>query len=194
MTPRHAILAAGLAFAAWLSLFADKTPTAGISHPTARSSSEVPQSPKSALTNGSVVTQGSARSADSSRNDVAILALLPREAPRAEPAAGAEAAKQSAGKGGAGGLFVYQNWTPPPPPPPPPSAPSAPPLPFSYLGKKFQDRVWEAYLARADNTYIVREQTVIDGTYRVDSIRPPILSLTYLPLNQVQTIFIGVAE
>ena len=42
--------------------------------------------------------------------------------------------------------------------------------------------------------YIVRDNMVIDGAYRVDAITPPTLKLTYLPLNQVQQINIGVFE
>ena len=76
----------------------------------------------------------------------------------------------------------------PSPSPPPPTAPT---LPFIYLGKKVDDHIWEVYLARGEQTYIVREKTLIDNTYRVDSIRPPTLSLTYLPLNQAQTLSIG---
>lgn len=91
-------------------------------------------------------------------------------------------------------LFGSQSWTPPPAPPrqaaaPPP--PTAPPLPFTYLGKKSEDNQWEIYLARGSDTFIVREQTVIEGRYRIDAIKPPTLTVTYLPLNQVQTLTIG---
>jgi hypothetical protein len=41
---------------------------------------------------------------------------------------------------------------------------------------------------------VVRDKTVIDGTYRVDTIAPPVLTLTYLPLNQVQQLNIGVFD
>lgn len=77
------------------------------------------------------------------------------------------------------------------PPLPPPAAPS---LPFTYIGKKSADGVWEVYLARGQETWVVREQMVIDSTYRVESIKPPTLSLVYLPLKQVQTLDIGGAE
>lgn len=103
--------------------------------------------------------------------------------------------------GGGDVVFGAQNWNPPPPPPaaveaeaPPPPPPSAPPLPFTYLGKANEGGVWEVYLARADKTYIVKDKTVIEGAYRVDAIAPPTLTLTYLPLNQVQTLNIGVLE
>lgn len=96
-------------------------------------------------------------------------------------------------------VFVSQDWTPPPPPtvapsPVPVPAPSAPPVPYTYLGKALGEGNWEVYLARASQTYIVRKQSVIDGMYRVDAIAPPSMTLTYLPLNQVQQMNIGVLE
>lgn len=95
------------------------------------------------------------------------------------------------------GVFLGQNWNPPPPPPvapPPPPPPSAPPLPYSYIGKAVADGAWEVYLARGDRTYIVQLKTVLDGTYRVDKIAPPELTITYLPLNQVQQLNIGAID
>ena len=97
---------------------------------------------------------------------------------------------------GENGLFARHDWTPPPPPPsnapPAPSAPpGAPPLPFTYLGKSLQNGVWEIYLARGHRTYAVRDGANLDGAYRVDAIRPPLLMLTYLPLEQPQQLTIG---
>jgi len=46
----------------------------------------------------------------------------------------------------------------------------------------------------ADKTYIVRTNTVIDGAYKVVAIAPPVMTLTYLPLNQVQQLNIGVLD
>lgn len=94
-------------------------------------------------------------------------------------------------------LFASLDWTPPPPPPasapelPPPPPPSAPPVPFTFLGKSLEEGRWEVYLARGNMAYIAREKSVIDGTYRVDSISPPSLTLTYLPLKQTQRLPIG---
>ena len=70
----------------------------------------------------------------------------------------------------------------------------APPMPFTFIGKAAADGAWEVFLARGDKTYVVRAKMVIDGTYRVDSIAPPFMSLTYLPLNQVQQLNIGVLD
>lgn len=71
----------------------------------------------------------------------------------------------------------------------PPAGP--PPLPFTYLGKKYENATWEVFLAIGDNTYFVREGSVIDQAYVVNSIRPPILTLTFLPMKQIQTMTIG---
>lgn len=93
--------------------------------------------------------------------------------------------------------FAPQNWTPPPPPPPPappPPKPSAPPLPFTVLGKKLDEAGWQVFLARQDRTYIVHVDDVIDGTYRVDSIKPPNITLLYIPLSERQSMAIGESQ
>jgi hypothetical protein len=51
---------------------------------------------------------------------------------------------------------------------------------------------WEVFPARSE-TIIVR-RTTIDGAWRVDSIAPPSVTFTYLPLNQVQQLNIGVFD
>ncbi|CAN7790195.1 hypothetical protein LJR267_009104 [Paraburkholderia hospita] len=78
--------------------------------------------------------------------------------------------------------------------PPLPTAPPAPDIPFAYLGKQAANGRWEVYLARGDETLIVREQTIIDGTYRIETIAPPTLTLVYLPTRLVQTLDIGSAD
>jgi hypothetical protein len=90
-------------------------------------------------------------------------------------------------------LFAAHNWTPPPAAPASatPAAPSAPALPYVYLGKKQEADVWEIYLGRGEQSFIAREGQVLEGTYRVDRIEPPTLTLTYLPLNQAQSLSIG---
>jgi hypothetical protein len=184
MTRRHILMAIGIAVAGWLALFGDKTPTSDIAEPLARPSA--PDRLAAAAPATRVVQTGTATGSGKAKPEFVILALQPRE--------------MLIGSGDLDNaertdrLFANQSWTPPPPPAPPPlppPPPTAPPLPFTYLGKKVEDNIWEAYLARGDQTFIVREQTVIEGTYRVDSIKPPTLLLTYLPLNQVQTVTIG---
>jgi hypothetical protein len=90
-------------------------------------------------------------------------------------------------------LFSAHQWTPPPPPQPVQAAapPTAPPVPYAYLGKKQEGEAWEVYLARGEQTFIAREGSQLEGSWRIDQIRPPSMTLTYLPLNQPQTLPIG---
>jgi hypothetical protein len=92
-------------------------------------------------------------------------------------------------------LFASVTWNPPKPivaaPAPPPTAP---PLPFTYIGKRLEDGVWHVYVSRGDQTLIVREQQTIDGTYRIDAVKPPQMTLTYLPMDERQTLSIGAGE
>ena len=177
MTRRHLLMLASLIGAAALLLFGERAPVTDVAEAVERA-----------------VVPAARTALPGARAQVAqpvILALLPRA--------------QVAGDdddtfGGTDGVFQSQNWTPPPvaltvtaaPPPPPP--PVAPPLPFVYLGKAAADGAWDVFLSRADKTYIVRADTVIDGTYRVVAILPPVMTINYLPLNQVQQINIGVLE
>lgn len=189
MKIRAILMAAGLAIAAWLAFFGDKTPAGGIAEPAPRATNannanndHTAGAPLAAAPNPPAARGTDAPAAGA--RDPLILALLPR----AHLIDGAPSAASN------GVLFTSQSWTPAPPPPPkpaPPPAPTAPPLPFVYLGKKVEDNQWEVYLARAEQTYIVREQTIIESVYRIDAIKPPTLSLTYLPLNQVQILTIG---
>lgn len=90
-------------------------------------------------------------------------------------------------------LFGSRDFTPPPPPAPPaPDAPTGPPpLPFSYIGKMLGDGQWQVFLGRGAEALVAREGMVIDGRYRVERVAPPVLTLTYLPLNQQQQLDIG---
>lgn len=119
-----------------------------------------------------------------------VLRLIPRDA-LLEKSDSASTADEN-------NVFASKDWSPPPPPPSvtpatPALAPAqaAPPLPFTYIGKSVEDGEWEVYLARGEQAYVVHEKSVIDDTYRVDAIAPPLLSLTYLPLNQAQQLKIG---
>ncbi|MBZ2206855.1 hypothetical protein [Massilia soli] len=176
MNRRVLIYGAALAGAAALFIFGDRTPDSGVAE-------AVERAPMPAAAPAAV-----ARSAASSAPEPLILRVHDRAA-----LLGDDDDAQ------AGAVFGSQDWNPPPvvqqeAPPPPPPPPSAPPLPFTFIGKAVSDGAVEVYLARSGTTYIVRENMVIDGTYRVDDISPPTLKLTYLPLNQVQQINIGVLE
>jgi hypothetical protein len=173
MTPRHSLLLAGVLGAGALLLFGERQPVAEVAEAVERA-----------------VAPAHPRAARPAVAQPAILALLPRS----------EVAGEDGDTfGGADGVFQSQNWTPPPPKMAvtaalPPAPPMAPPLPFVYLGKVAADGAWEVFLSRADKTYIVRAHTVIDGAYKVVTIAPPVMTLTYLPLNQVQQLNIGVSE
>lgn len=94
-------------------------------------------------------------------------------------------------------LFAATDWSPPPPPaatPVAPAPPVAPALPFSYIGKRRADKGWEVFLSKGDSTFIVREGQTFAETYRVESIQPPQMTLTYMPLSQTQTISVGEAR
>lgn len=182
MKPRHIAMGAALLLAAGLVIFGDNTPEDTVAEPVERAA----QAPARAA----APAASTASTPSNAASDTAILRLLPRES-----LIGGDDRFGAAENA----LFARQDWTPPPPPPsneppPPPPPPTAPPLPFTFIGKSLQDGTWEVYLARGDRTYLVRDQTTIDGTYRVDAIRPPVLTLTYLPLEQVQQINIGVFE
>jgi hypothetical protein len=172
MKARHATLGVTLLAAGWLSWFGDNTSGTTIVPPAQR--------------NGSAGLPAKTVAAP-----VSAPAILELRA-RGELIGSASGAAET--------LFGSHSWTPPPPPPPmmvnapPPPKPSAPPLPFIYLGKKLENGKWEAYLARGSDTYVVREKSMIDGTYRAESITPSTLTITYLPLQQVQTLTIGWAE
>jgi len=174
MKTGHLLLGAGLAASAAVAAFGDRTPAGAIAEPVARAA---PGDPAAAPT-------PTPSRADKSRPAPTVAALRPRaELLRRE---GAE-------------IFASQTFDPPPPPPPrAPEVASAPPvapaLPFTYLGKKLDDAKWEVWLAIGDQTLYVREGSVVEHDYAVNSIRPPLLTLTYLPLKQMQTMTIGGAE
>ena len=188
MTPRQIAMGAALLLAGGLVVFGDNTPDSGVTE-------AVDRAPKAAVTVPAARSPAASPSASASTTSVepAILRLADRAA-----LIGGEDDKM----GGGANVFGSQNFAPPPPvaaaestaPPPPPPPPSAPPLPFVYLGKAAGEGSWEVYLARGEKTYNVRVKDVIDGVYRVDAIAPPNMTLTYLPMNQVQMLNIGVLD
>ena len=185
MNPRHIAMGAALLLAAALVLFGDNSPDSGVAEAVER---------KPAAAAVTVFATARPAAPKTSATEALILPLVPRAVLIGE---GDEA------MGAGADVFGQQNWAPPPPPPlpqaaqqkaPPPPPPMAPPLPFIYLGKAAADGQWEVYLALGDKTYVVRDKMVLDGTYRVDAIAPPNLTLTYLPLNQLQQLNIGVFD
>ena len=133
----------------------------------------------------------------------------PREAPARHAAATATtaAANPAAPEGPAGPtlpsrgglaetgtpLFSSQSWEPPPPkvkagPPPPPPKPVAPPLPYTFAGRMLQDGTVYVFLARGDRVITAKQGDLVEGAYRVDSITETQVGLTYVPLNEKQTL------
>ena len=184
MKRRHIVMGVAAVGAAALALFGDKTPDSGVAEAVERNSAVVVASAPARRTPVAPASMA---------GEAAILRLVPRATLIGE---GDEAMGRPAD------VFGRQDWTPPPPPPPPhtaavappPPPPMAPPLPFIYLGKAAENGRWEVFLAIGDKTYVVHDKMVIDGMYRVDAIAPPNLTLTYLPLNQVQQLNIGVLD
>jgi hypothetical protein len=190
MKTKHAVMAAALVICAGLLIFADRTPTDQVVEAASRTG------------HGDASPGGSTNDSNSTNGTSGATGA------RGAPAAGILALRSraelfAAGDNGAHHeLFGSQSWAPPLPSmapadskiPPLPPLPPAMVMPFTYLGKKSSDGIWEVYLARGDETLIVHDQTVIDSVYRVESIRPPVLTLVYLPQNTVQTIDIGSAD
>lgn len=91
-------------------------------------------------------------------------------------------------------MFASKSWFVPSPPPKA-AVPTAPPLPFVYIGKLAEEgQKVIIILSKQNRSYQVREGDVLDNIYRVDEVRPPVLTLTYLPLDIKQTIPIGVSN
>ena len=188
MKPYQIGMGVALAGAAALVIFGDNTPSSDIAEPVARAA-RAPSSASSAPAMAAAPVERSGKDGKATA-DAMILRLVPRATLVGDSA--------DASFGAGEGVFLGQNWNPPPPPPPPqsqsnapPPPPMAPPVPFHYFGKAVADGQWEVYLARGDKTFVVRNKTVIEGAYRVDRIAPPLMTVTYLPLNQVQQINIG---
>ena len=175
MKPRHIAMGIALAIAAGLVAFGDRTPEGEVAEAVERPGA-LPSRPAQARTS-------------TATPEPVIGRLIPRET-----LIGDGLDRFGSGESA---LFGRQDWTPPPPPPPeplPPPPPSAPPLPFTVIGKSLEGGKWEVYLAAGDRTQIASVGATLDGAWRVDRIAPPFMTLTYLPLNQVQQLNIGVFE
>ena len=91
--------------------------------------------------------------------------------------------------------FDPRSWAPPPkhervvaaPPP----KPVAPPVPYRVAGQVMHDGLNQVVLARDDRVFTVGEGETLDNTYRIESIRPDAVTITYLPLSERQQIPVG---
>jgi hypothetical protein len=63
---------------------------------------------------------------------------------------------------------------------------------FRVIGKQQEsDQDWTVFLARGDDTWIVRNGDEIDAEYRVTAIHPPTLTLIHLKSRSRHTLDIG---
>ena len=98
---------------------------------------------------------------------------------------------------------AWASMAPPPPPPvkeappPPPPPPMAPRFPHAWIGRVNDETasaasaprpIQRAVLAGPVSTWVVKDGDVIDGQWRVDRIQDRTMRLTYLPLQQSQTV------
>jgi hypothetical protein len=202
MKLRHWAMLAALAIAVWLGLFSDKTPEADLAEPVVRSASS-PALSAPAVTAGLHRTGEPAAQhghTEQAAHTAPIVLALRVRAPLIDGADNAGEPNADDAKG----LFSRQAWVPaavvaaaaakkaaadaPLP------APEAPPLPFKYVGQQTGDGQLEIYLSSGEQVFVVREHSVIEGAYRVDSINPKQLTFTYLPLKQIQNLSTGVTD
>jgi hypothetical protein len=97
-----------------------------------------------------------------------------------------------------GDPFATLSWLPPvapapalaAPPPPKPAVPVAPPLPFTFVGMLERGATRpQAFLAKGENLLVVAAGDTLDNnTYRVESLSPAQIVMTYLPMNTRQTL------
>ena len=103
---------------------------------------------------------------------------------------------------GNGDPFTARSWLPPPPPPPAPVAappapkpapPTAPPLPFAFVGMLERGAAQpQAFLAKGEALLVVAAgDTLENNTYRVESLTPQQIVITYLPMNTRQTLLVS---
>jgi len=82
----------------------------------------------------------------------------------------------------------------PPSVPPEPPPPQAPPLPFKALGQYTDGDQVGVFLQYRDQNLVARVGDTLAEQYKVESLAGGVLTLRYLPLNQTQTLDLGVAN
>ncbi|BCM25647.1 hypothetical protein [Methyloradius palustris] len=71
------------------------------------------------------------------------------------------------------------------------SIPQMPPLPFLYAGKLMEGDQYMVFLTEGERNLAVHIGDVIDQVWRIKSIHPPQMLLSYLPLKMDATLDIG---
>lgn len=72
-----------------------------------------------------------------------------------------------------------------------PAAPLPPQLPFIYLGRLGEAGRYKVFIAAYGKNHAVSAGDLVIQHYRIERIDPPIMTLTYLPMNLTQTLQIG---
>ncbi|WP_427911940.1 hypothetical protein ACPWT1_14930 [Ramlibacter sp. MMS24-I3-19] len=133
--------------------------------------------------------------ADASSVASAVLPVAAPKAPQPTPASWLAGERASAAQSDIHNLFGTRSWLPPPPPPPPPAPavvpppPAAPRLPYAWLGTiDSGTEAAQVMLSRGDALFLARTGDVLEGTYRIDGITEHAVELSYLPLNQKQSL------
>ena len=70
----------------------------------------------------------------------------------------------------------------------PPPVPVAPPFPYAYLGGLTEDGVRTTFFSEGERVLPVQAGDTVDAVYRIDQMTETQMTLTYLPLNQTQTV------
>jgi hypothetical protein len=77
----------------------------------------------------------------------------------------------------------------------PPAPTFAAPLAWRVIGKQLEDDAgWTVFLARGEETSIVRAGDMLDDSYRVTAIQPPTLTLQHISRKNRRTLDIGEAK
>jgi hypothetical protein len=74
-----------------------------------------------------------------------------------------------------------------------PPPPVAPPMPYRVAGQVVHDGPPRVVLARDDRVFFVREGDMLEGGYRVESIKSDAVTLVYTPLDERQTLAVASA-
>ena len=123
------------------------------------------------------------------RLDARQRALSERSEAVALPATGSAALFDAISWQRVGPIAPPSNAAPSPPPPP-----VAPAFPYAYLGGLLEDGVRTTFFTKGDRVLPVKTGDTVDAVYRVDQMNEKQMTLTYLPLNQSQTVALGSAR
>jgi hypothetical protein len=106
---------------------------------------------------------------------------------------------RSAGAWQGGDPFAVAIAAPPAPVAESPAVAPAPtfpaPVPWRVIGKQQDDDAsWTVFLARGEDTWVVREGDTLDDGFRVAAIKPPTLTLQHIKHQTRRTLDIGIAR